>query len=213
MHWKLPSSCIHVAVVLMYWELPQVGAAACVCLDLICPCPHAHCPLPCLTQAASLAAARAPSAGSSLAGLEGSMADLSLSGMSSSSGGGGGAGGGGSGGSTPEWYCCAYLAPEGSFCARANTLQGFADVNRCGVWGSAGLPIALVAQPVLLCCCPAPHYTGGERGQSLRPPGFRQMPVPPPHPHATTTPPPEQGCHHAAERAAGAAGRAQPLLR
>jgi len=29
-----------------------------------------------------------------------------------------------------EWMCTAYLAPEGSYCQRANTLQGYADVNR-----------------------------------------------------------------------------------
>ena len=62
------------------------------------------------------------------------MADLTLSGMSSSSGGGAAGGGGGgaaaAAGAAAEWYCCAYLAPEDSFCQRANTLQGFADVNR-----------------------------------------------------------------------------------
>ena len=82
-------------------------------------------------EAAALAAsypAAAAGGGGGLAALEGSMADLSLSGLSGSSA----AGGGGGGGGTPEWYCCAYLAPEGSFCQRANTLQGYADVNRCG---------------------------------------------------------------------------------
>jgi translation initiation factor eIF-2B subunit gamma len=29
-----------------------------------------------------------------------------------------------------EWMCTAYVAPEGSYCQRANTLQGYADVNR-----------------------------------------------------------------------------------
>jgi translation initiation factor eIF-2B subunit gamma len=29
-----------------------------------------------------------------------------------------------------EWICTAYVAPEGSYCQRANTLQGYADVNR-----------------------------------------------------------------------------------
>lgn len=28
------------------------------------------------------------------------------------------------------WICGAYVAPEGSYCQRANTLQGYADVNR-----------------------------------------------------------------------------------
>ncbi|KAG7666567.1 hypothetical protein Ndes2526B_g04967 [Nannochloris sp. 'desiccata'] len=31
---------------------------------------------------------------------------------------------------TTEWMCTAYVAPEGSYCQRANTLQGYADVNR-----------------------------------------------------------------------------------
>lgn len=90
--------------------------------------------------AASLAAARHSgslgSGGSSLTGLEGSMADLSLSGMSGSSGVGGGAaaeGGTAALDRATEWQCCAYLAPEGSFCLRANTLQGYADCNRCGL--------------------------------------------------------------------------------
>lgn len=83
-------------------------------------------------EAAALAASRSSSA--SLAGLEGGLADLSLSGMStSSSGGATGASSSAAAGGTagpPEWYCCAYIAPEGSFCQRANTLQGYADVNR-----------------------------------------------------------------------------------
>ncbi|GAB4821626.1 hypothetical protein N2152v2_008672 [Parachlorella kessleri] len=29
-----------------------------------------------------------------------------------------------------EWYCGAYIAPEGTYCQRANSLQGYADVNR-----------------------------------------------------------------------------------
>ncbi|PRW60694.1 translation initiation factor eIF-2B subunit gamma [Chlorella sorokiniana] len=87
--------------------------------------------------AASLAAARHSGSlgggSSSLTGLEGSMADLSLSGMSSGSGAGGGAaaeGGTAALDRATEWQCCAYLAPEGSFCLRANTLQGYADCNR-----------------------------------------------------------------------------------
>lgn len=92
--------------------------------------------------AASLAAARRGgglgSGSGSLTGLEGSMADLSLSGMSGSSGAGGGAaaaeGGTAALDRATEWECCAYLAPEGSFCLRANTLQGYADCNRCGSW-------------------------------------------------------------------------------
>lgn len=90
--------------------------------------------------AATLAAARHggshSSGGGSLTGLEGSMADLSLSGMSGSSSVGGGAAAAAEGGTAAldratEWQCCAYLAPEGSFCLRANTLQGYADCNRC----------------------------------------------------------------------------------
>jgi hypothetical protein len=81
------------------------------------------------TEAATLAARHSPSGGN-LMGLEGSMADMSLSSSFSSALGGGS---GGVGGFKPEWYCCTYLAPAGSFCQRANTLQGYADVNRCGV--------------------------------------------------------------------------------
>lgn len=84
-------------------------------------------------EAASLAAARSSGSGGGsdgLGGLEGSLADLSLSGMSGSSSAATGAAA--AAGQRAEWYCCAYLAPEGSFCQRANTLQGFADVNRCG---------------------------------------------------------------------------------
>ncbi|KAL4427461.1 hypothetical protein ABPG77_000750 [Micractinium sp. CCAP 211/92] len=82
-------------------------------------------------EAASLAAARSSGSGGGsdgLGGLEGSLADLSLSGMSGSSSAATGAAA--AAGQRAEWYCCAYLAPEGSFCQRANTLQGFADVNR-----------------------------------------------------------------------------------
>ncbi|KAL4856779.1 Propionyl-CoA carboxylase alpha chain [Chlorella vulgaris] len=78
------------------------------------------------TEAATLAARHSPSGGN-LMGLEGSMADMSLSSSFSSALGGGN---GGVGGIKPEWYCCTYLAPAGSFCQRANTLQGYADVNR-----------------------------------------------------------------------------------
>lgn len=85
-------------------------------------------------EAASLAAGRSGSGsgglGGGLAGLEGSMADLSLSGMSTSSSMAAAAAVAAAGGGRPEWYCGAYLAPEGSFCGRANTLQGYADVNR-----------------------------------------------------------------------------------
>jgi len=31
---------------------------------------------------------------------------------------------------TSQWMCTAYIAPEDSYCQRANTLQGYADVNR-----------------------------------------------------------------------------------
>ena len=31
---------------------------------------------------------------------------------------------------TKTWLCIAYIAPEGVYCQRANTLQGYADVNR-----------------------------------------------------------------------------------
>jgi len=31
------------------------------------------------------------------------------------------------------WLCAAYIAPEGSYCQRANTLEGYADVNRDAV--------------------------------------------------------------------------------
>ena len=95
-------------------------------------------------EAASLAAGRSGSGsgglGGGLAGLEGSMADLSLSGMSTSSSMAAAAAVAAAGGGRPEWYCGAYLAPEGSFCGRANTLQGYADVNRwangwMGGWG------------------------------------------------------------------------------
>lgn len=84
-------------------------------------------------EAAALAAARSGSGGGGdgLTGLEGSLADLSMSGMSGSSSTAAGATAAAAG-QRAEWYCCAYLAPEGSFCQRANTLQGFADVNRCG---------------------------------------------------------------------------------
>lgn len=37
------------------------------------------------------------------------------------------------GNSAPSWVCTAYVAPEGSYCQRANTLQGYADVNRDAV--------------------------------------------------------------------------------
>ena len=89
--------------------------------------------------ARSVGASRRHGSSASMGGLEGSFADLSISGMSGGSGGGGAAGSGG-GGTGDEWYCCAYLAPEGSFCQRANTLQGFADVNRWGgaQWGEVG---------------------------------------------------------------------------
>ncbi|PSC68176.1 translation initiation factor eIF-2B subunit gamma [Micractinium conductrix] len=83
-------------------------------------------------EAATLAAARAGSGsgGGGLTGLENSLADLSLSGMSSGSGSGAAAAAAAAGQPRAEWYCGAYLAPEGSFCQRANTLQGFADCNR-----------------------------------------------------------------------------------
>ena len=86
-------------------------------------------------EAATLAAARAGSGsgGGGLTGLENSLADLSLSGMSSGSGSGAAAAAAAAGQPRAEWYCGAYLAPEGSFCQRANTLQGFADCNRW-VW-------------------------------------------------------------------------------
>ena len=39
---------------------------------------------------------------------------------------------GGGGGTTAsrEWYCGAYIAPEGGYCQRANSLASYADVNR-----------------------------------------------------------------------------------
>lgn len=40
-------------------------------------------------------------------------------------------GSGGAGVAEGEWFCGAYVAPEGTYCQRANTLQGYADVNRC----------------------------------------------------------------------------------
>jgi hypothetical protein len=114
-------------------------------------------------EAASLAAGRGGSGsgglGGGLAGLEGSMADLSLSGMSTSSSMAAAAAVSAAGGAgRPEWYCGAYLAPEGSFCGRANTLQGYADVNR---WASGwmggelaltrGLDVGWVAAGLELC--------------------------------------------------------------
>jgi hypothetical protein len=37
------------------------------------------------------------------------------------------------GSAAPGWLCTAYVAPEGSYCRRANTLGGYADVNRDAV--------------------------------------------------------------------------------
>lgn len=63
------------------------------------------------------------------AGAEAAAAEYVGSGRSSPSG----EGSSGSGG----WYCGAYIAPEGTYCQRANTLQGYADVNRWG-WAAGG---------------------------------------------------------------------------
>lgn len=79
-----------------------------------------------------------------------------------------GSGSGGEGGSSGEWYCGAYVAPAGSYCQRANTLQGYADVNRrvpspcfaagirlgwlCGhAWGYTHTAHAVPATPCLSC--------------------------------------------------------------
>lgn len=95
-------------------------------------------------EAAALAAARSGGSGGGgdgLGGLEGSLADLSLSAMSGGSSSTAAGPAGAAAGQRAEWYCCAYLAPEGSFCQRANTLQGFADVNRCAccAWAATSL--------------------------------------------------------------------------
>jgi translation initiation factor eIF-2B subunit gamma len=83
-------------------------------------------------EVAAAAAQRAPSAGSSLGSA------LSLMALSDGEGGPGlgGAGGRGSPGAglrrhaAAGWLCAAHVAPEGAYCQRANTLQGYADVNR-----------------------------------------------------------------------------------